>query len=102
MNMETKSKLSTSAEVISIEKYAFIELLEQTVQYVKTSLGHAQANKWIPPEEAKRMLGISSSTSLQKLRDEGKIRYSQPMHKVILYDRDSINDFLSLHAKDTF
>lgn len=102
MNMERKQQFGTKGEVISIEKYAFIELLEQTVQYVKTSLGHAKENKWIPPDEAKRMLGITSSTSLQKLRDEGKIRYSQHMHKVILYDRDSINDYLSLHAKDTF
>ena len=91
-----------SNDVVTINSDAFIELLEQTVLFVKKSLGHGQEYKWIPPQEAKRMLGITSSTSLQKLRDEGKIRYSQHMHKVILYDRDSINDYLSLHAKDTF
>ena len=35
-------------------------------------------------------------------RDEGKIRYSQPEKKIILYDVDSINDFLEKNSKDTF
>mgnify|MGYP000995356576 CR=1 FL=1 len=91
-----------SKDVICLDSEAFVRLLEETVSYVKEALNHSKENRWIPPDEAKRMLGITSSTSLQKLRDEGKVRYSQHMHKVILYDRDSINDYLSLHAKDTF
>jgi hypothetical protein len=48
------------------------------------------------------MLGISSKTTLQRFRDEGSIRFTQPSRKIILYDRDSILVFLEQHAKDTF
>ncbi len=37
-----------------------------------------------------------------KLRDEGKIRFSQPEKKIILYDLDSIHAYLNHHAKSTF
>lgn len=46
-------------------------------------------NKWIDGEEAMQVLRIKSKTTLQKLRDEGKIRFSQPEKKIILYVRDS-------------
>ncbi|MEP7218857.1 MAG: helix-turn-helix domain-containing protein [Bacteroidota bacterium] len=49
-----------------------------------------------------RLLNIKSRTTLQKLRDEGKIRFSQPQKKIILYDRDSIEAYLQKHAHNTF
>ena len=48
------------------------------------------------------ILGIKSKGTLQKLRDEGKIRFSQPEKKIILYDRESIEQYLEKHAKDIF
>jgi len=48
------------------------------------------------------MLRITSKSTLQKIRDEGKIRFSQPEKKIILYDLDSINEYLNKHAKSTF
>jgi len=48
------------------------------------------------------LLGVKSKTTLQKLRDEGSIRFSQPQKKIILYDRDSVMDYLDKHAKDIF
>ena len=38
----------------------------------------------------------------QKLRDEGKIRFSQPEKKIILYDLDSIHAYLNKHSHATF
>lgn len=35
---------------------------------------------------------------LAKLRDEQKIRFSQPFKKVILYDRNSIDEFLEKYV----
>ncbi|MEQ8924332.1 MAG: helix-turn-helix domain-containing protein, partial [Fulvivirga sp.] len=61
-----------------------------------------QEDKWIPTEDAMRLLGIKSKTTLQKLRDEGKIRFAQPQKRIILYDRESINEYLEKHAKETF
>ena len=39
-------------------------------------------------------LRISSKTTLQKLRDTGAIRFSQPAKKYIVYDTESINEYL--------
>jgi len=41
-------------------------------------------------------------TTLQKLRDEGKIRFSQPEKKIILYDSLSIDSYLEKHVRETF
>jgi len=49
-----------------------------------------------------QMLHITSKTTLQRYRDEGFIRYTQPSRKVILYGRQSILEFLESKAKDTF
>jgi hypothetical protein len=65
-------------------------------------LGAKQRDKWIDDIEAMRLLGITSKTTLQKLRNEGKIRYSHPEKKIILYDADSIDAYLELHAGDIF
>ena len=88
-------------EVICLEDSAFYELIEQVVQRVKEKQNIPQ-DKWISGEEAMQKLRITSKTTLQKLRDDGKIRFSQPMPKVILYDSQSIDEYLEQHAKNTF
>ena len=49
-----------------------------------------------------RLLRITSKTTLSYMRNQGKIRYSQPEKKIILYDRESIDAYLEKHDKDTF
>jgi len=88
--------------VICIDSEALVQLIEETVAYIQKAQGHSSESKWIQADEAKRLLGVSSNTTLQQLRDKGKVRYSQPMHKVILYDRSSIEEYLERHAKNTF
>jgi hypothetical protein len=85
-----------------MDSEAFMQLLDETVSYIKKAHGLSNKNRWIQSSEAKNILGLTSNTTLQKLRDEGKIRFSQPMHKVILYDRESIMEYLDHHAKNTF
>lgn len=48
------------------------------------------------------MLGITSQTSLQKLRNEGAIEYTTVLPKNILYDKDSINDYLESQRQKKF
>lgn len=88
-------------EVICLEDEAFYALIETVVKRIKEKEG-IKEDKWISTEEAMEKLKIKSKTTLQKLRDEGKIRFSQPERKIILYDRDSINDYLEKHSKETF
>lgn len=88
-------------EVICLEEEAFYALVEQVVQRIKEKKG-VKEDKWISGEEAMQKLRITSKTTLQKLRDEGKIRFSQPEKKLILYDSDSIYEYFEKHSKDTF
>lgn len=87
--------------VICLEDAAFYALIEQVVLRIKETNG-VKEDKWISGEEAMNLLRVTSKSTLQKMRDEGKIRFSQHEKKLILYDRDSIYQYLEKHAKNTF
>lgn len=86
--------------VICLEDQAFYTLIEEVVHRLEDK--YAKEDRWISGEEAMRMLRITSKTTLQKLRDEGKIRISQPEKKLLLYDRESILNYLEKNARNTF
>jgi hypothetical protein len=88
-------------EVICLEEAAFYALVEQVVNSLQEKHGEHK-EKWISDEEAMQLLNVKSKTTMQNLRDEGKVRFSQPQKKIILYDRDSLNDYLDKHARNTF
>jgi hypothetical protein len=88
-------------EVICLHDEAFYALVEEVVQRIKEKQ-NIQEDKWISGIEAMEKLRIKSKTTLQRLRDEGRIRFSQPDKKIILYDVDSINEYLNKHSKETF
>ena len=88
-------------EVICLETKAFYTLVEEVVSRLREK-DNRRLEKWVSGEEAMELLKITSKTTLQKFRDEGRIRFSQPERKIILYDRASIYEFLDKHAKDTF
>lgn len=89
-------------EVICLEDKAFYALLDEVVERIKDQNPTTHLDKWVSGEEAMRMLGITSKTTLADYRNQGKIRYSQPRKKIILYDRKSIEEFLDNNAFDTF
>ncbi len=88
-------------QVICLEEEAFYALVEQVFARLKDLHG-PKDDTWISDEEAMHLLRIKSKTTLQQYRDQGKIRFSQPQKKVILYDRDSILQFLEDNARNTF
>ena len=73
--------------------------MEQVVNRLKPKEG---LPKWIDEKEAKALLHVKSKTTMQKLRDEGNVRFSQLSKKMILYDRESVMEYIELNAKDTF
>ena len=85
-------------EVICLEDEAFYALIDRVVSRIKEKEGFKE-DRWISTEEAMTKLRIKSKTTLQKLRDEGKIRFSQPQKKIILYDNDSLLEYLEKHVK---
>ena len=87
--------------IICLQSNAFYRLLDEVVQHINNT--HKLApKKWLLTDEAMELLGISSKTTLQNLRDTGKIRFSQPQKKIILYDIDSIHTYLEQNARNTF
>lgn len=87
--------------VICLQDEAFYSLVEEVVSRIKEKQNVSE-DRWIRPELAMELLSIKSKTTLQKLRDEGKIRFSQPYKKVILYDRLSLLELLENNAKEPF
>lgn len=88
-------------EVICLEDQAFYALIETVVNRIREKEG-IKSDKWISGERVMEILNIKAKSTLQKLRDEGKIRFSQPERKIILYDIDSINEYLEKYSKETF
>lgn len=64
-------------EVICLENEAFYALIEEVVQRLKEK-NNVQEDKWISGEEVMQKMRIKSKTTLQRLRDEGRIRFTQP------------------------
>ena len=92
---------SNRFDIICLESEAFYALVEEVVNRLKEKNG-VEHDKWVDDEEAMKLLHVSSKTTMQKYRDEGLIRFTQPSRKIILYDRDSIMEFLNKKVKDTF
>jgi len=88
-------------QIICLEETAFYALVEQVVARLQAKYGE-ENDRWVSDEQAMQLLNIKSKTTLQKLRDGGKIRYSQPQKKIILYDRNSIYDYLEKNVRNTF
>lgn len=83
-------------EVICIESEAFYNLIKAVIN--KIIAEQEVAFVWVDEKQAMKLLGISSKTTLQKLRNNDSIRFSQPMKKKILYDKISIDQYLSKNA----
>lgn len=88
-------------KVICIESEAFHNLMDEVVERLLEKHGK-KPDKWISVEECMSMLKITSKTTIQKLKNEGSIRFSQPMKKLTLFDRDSVLEYLEKNVRETF
>lgn len=88
--------------LIMISEENFFALLEKVISHFENLEGREKEEIWIDTEMAKKMLGIKSDTTLFKLRSEGKIEFSQPSRKIILYKRESILLYLEDNSYKTF
>lgn len=78
--------------VITLEDKAFYALVRSVVEELESSF--APTNPWVLEPEAMTLLGIKSKTTLQRLRDNDLIRFSQPTRKHILYYKPSLYEYL--------
>ena len=84
-----------------MEDETFYRMVDEAIRRIRAELSKPN-DEWIDGDEVMKILKITSRTTLQKFRDEGKIRYSQPEKKIILYYRPSVIEFIEKHAKETF
>ena len=84
-------------QVICLQEDAFYALIDEVVARIKEK-HQLKIDKWISADEAMSKLRITSKTTLQRFRDEGRIRFTQPERKHILYDIDSINEYLEKNS----
>lgn len=87
-------------EVICLQSEAFYKLVEDVAERLLEQ--RKEHPKWISGEEAMEMLRITSRTTLQKIKNEGHVKFTQPMKKVILYERQSVLDYLEKHSQEPF
>ena len=88
-------------QVVCLEESAFYSLVEQVYERLKEK-NNIQKEKWISSEDAMTLLNIKSKTTLQSLRDTGKITFTQPRQRIILYDRESILKYLEVNTVNQF
>lgn len=85
--------------VICLEDAAFYKLIDKVVEHIQKQKGIKEEDwDWVWTEEAMKMLGITSKTTLQKLRDENKIRYAPSTKKNFVYSRKSIASYLEKNS----
>ena len=89
-------------QIYSLEDEAFWGLITEVITFAKQQIGENEKPDWIGREETMDILGISSPTTLQKLRDEGKIRFSKMSDRHILYYRESVLEYIESKAQETF
>ncbi|WP_272830970.1 helix-turn-helix domain-containing protein [Gilvibacter sediminis] len=85
-------------KVICLQDEAFYALVEEVVTRIKEK-HDVKEDKWINTEKAMQLLNIRSKTTLQKLRDNQEIVFTQPQRKIILYDQESIIEYLERNVK---
>ena len=83
-----------------MEERAFYELIETVVKRLEEKI--IKEDLWLTGEQVMKLLNIKSKTTMQKLRDNGEIRYSQYGRKIILYEKASVAEFLERYACETF
>ena len=84
--------------VICLEDQAFYSLVEIVVARLKDSL-NTKEDRWISGEEAMKMLVSQAKPLFKNLGMKGKIRFSQPEKKIILYDVHSIEEYLNTNTR---
>ena len=85
-------------DIICLETKAFYALIDKVVDHIKAK-NEISEDIWIDEYEAMKMLRISSKSTLQKYRDERRIRFSQPSKKIIVYDKNSIHEYIQKNVK---
>ena len=84
---------------ICMDEQVYYDLKEGLLLRLK-AMNQIDDDPWITVHEALKLLSITSQTTLKKFCDQGHIRVSKITEKIVLYDRQSILQFLESHVKN--
>ena len=79
---------------ICLDPEFLVKSIEANIDHTCPSYQGKRKDVWIDDDEAMSILRISSKTTLQKLRDTDQIEFSKVTTKIILYNRESIEQLL--------
>jgi hypothetical protein len=79
--------------IICLETEAYYKLIQEFIDIIKKK-EEQEEELWVDTKTAMSILKISSRTTLQKLRDNSEVVFSQPSRRVILYYRPSLIEYL--------
>ena len=91
-----------SAKFICMESEAWYAMIKTVVTQIRAEDNVLKEDKWISDEKASSLLNGASKSTMQRLRDSGQIKFTQPTRKLILYDRESIMAYLNKNTRETF
>jgi len=91
--------MDQNIEMVFISRKDLQIMLEEIIGGI---IPTATEKEWVIESEAMEMLGIKSKSHLWSLRTQGKIEYSQPSKKKILYNVLSIKNHIESHTHKTF
>ena len=83
---------------ICMDEEVYYDLKEGLINRLK-AINQIEHDPWITVDEALSLLSITSQTTLKKFCNQGHIRVSKITEKIVLYDRQSILDFLESRVK---
>ena len=83
--------------LIAMDEASMMAFIDRILEEMENRFGKTEL-EWIQEVDAMQILGIRSKTTLQRLRDEDLIRFTQPSKKIILYHRQSLLEYLEAFA----
>jgi len=83
-----------NASFIVLESDAYRKLIDDVMEIALEVSKNLKSNDWINEDAAKELLGVSSKSTLQRFRDEDRIKFSMVTPKNIQYSRKSILNYL--------
>lgn len=62
----------------------------------------ANEERWISIQDVMKILHIKSKTTIIDMTSRGLLRYTRINAKTLLYDRDSVNEYIEKNVKGRF
>lgn len=79
-----------------------VKLIDRLIDYEVPKYRDKYKNEFITTVMAMELMKVSSPTTFQKLRNEGKISYYQLTPKIILYSKTEIYEYMQSKKVNKF